>query len=191
VHGEVAARPACCGGRVSGSGVSADVLSTLGAGGAQTVTPAGSSRALLPPYVESRFITIAGDTRRALYMHPPSSVALELDVPANAFFQTAIGIDPPAWTQPTGDGVRFIASVESQGRREVVLDRILDPRSRDGDRRWIDVWADLTPYAGRHVRLTLATDARADASFDWAAWAHPQVVVWHAARPSPAEPHPW
>jgi hypothetical protein len=47
----------------------------------------------------------------------------------------------------------------------------------------------LEAFAGQDVRLVLRTDAAQDTSYDWAGWANPQVVIWHAARPHPGIPH--
>jgi hypothetical protein len=73
--------------------------------------------------------------------------------------------------------VRFVATVAAEGGSpSVVLDRDLNPRARGEQRRWVDVLADLAPWAGRRVRLTLRTEGRADPAYDWAGWGEPVVV---------------
>ncbi|HEX2036828.1 MAG TPA: hypothetical protein VHS99_21825, partial [Chloroflexota bacterium] len=176
------------GGAIPGARVAVDVAAAIGQGKVEVRSPAGSSRAWQPPYVDQRWLTIGGETRRWLGLHPPAEVAVSLRVPAGAYLQAALGIDPEVWERPTGDGVRFVLEAERrhQGTREVVWARGVNPRARGEDRRWLDVWVSLAHLAGQEVTLILRTEPRDDATFDWAGWANPQVVVWDAPRLSPA-----
>jgi hypothetical protein len=77
--------------------------------------------------------------------------------------------------------VRFVAEVAplagpGAGQPAVVLDAVLNPRARGEQRRWADAVADLTPWAGRRVALTLRTEGRGDPAYDWAGWGAPAVV---------------
>ena len=58
----------------------------------------------------------------------------------------------------------------------MLLDATVHPRGRGEQRRWLDVAADLRPWVGQRVRLSLRTDPRDDPSFDWSGWAEPVVV---------------
>jgi hypothetical protein len=62
------------------------------------------------------------------------------------------------------------------GAAATVVDVVLNPRARGEQRRWVDVVADLGPWAGRRVALRLATEGRADPAYDWAGWGNPAVV---------------
>jgi hypothetical protein len=116
-------------------------------------------------------------TRRWLFAHAPAEVAVELVVPRGALFQTSLALDPAAWEGPLGDGVRFVVGVTPVGGAEsLVLDATVHPRGRGEQRRWLDVAADLRPWAGQRVRLSLRTEPRQDPSFDWSGWAEPVVV---------------
>jgi hypothetical protein len=88
------------------------------------------------------------------------------------------------WTPEHGDGVAFQVSVEADGTRTSVYRRTLDPKSDPADRRWIEERIDLSPYAGREIRLMLETDPLTTTSYDWSAWADPQFVP---AELTPAE----
>ncbi len=90
-----------------------------------------------------------------------------------------------------GDGARFVLEAQGPAGRRTLLDRHVNPRARQEDRAWADVWVDLGALAGQEVRLVLRTEAVADPSFDWAGWANPQVVRWTGARPHPGERHQW
>jgi hypothetical protein len=164
-------------------------------GSATVRSPTGASLGR-ERFVDLRFLTVrAGDrplrdagprSRRWLYTHPPAEVAVEVDVPPGAYFQTGMALDPAAWESPLGDGVGFVVAVTplSGGRgsdgaagEEVVLARAwLNPRARGEDRRWVDAVADLGPWAGQRVRLTLRTDGKGDPAYDWAGWGEPAVV---------------
>ena len=116
-------------------------------------------------------------TRRWLFAHPPAEIAVDLTVPRGALFQTALAVDPAAWEGELGDGVRFLVGVRPEGGNEtLLLDATVHPRGRGEQRRWLDVAADLRPWAGQRVRLSLRTDPRDDPSVDWSGWAEPVVV---------------
>ena len=115
--------------------------------------------------------------RRWLKMHPPAAVTITLTLPANAYLQTGMVLDPAMWLAPSGDGVRFVATITPAGGPETTLFDIPNhPRAQGEHRRWIDVVADLRPWAGQHVRLTLRTDGRQDPANDWAGWGEPVIV---------------
>ncbi len=157
-------------------------------------TPAGNGAGPVPPFVELRWLQIGAETRRWLYMHPPSQASFVLRIPAHAYFQAGLALDPETWSQEYGDGVHFQLIADSptgQGVKRVLLDRPVNPRARGEDRGWVDVWVSLEALAGQEVRLTLRTDPGQDISYDWAGWANPQIVIWDAARPDPGAPHAW
>jgi hypothetical protein len=171
--------------------VALDVAGAVARSRAQTFAPSSQGAGVLPPFLDVRYQVVAREERRWLYMHPPSAVGVRLRVPRHAYFQAGLALDPDAWSTPTGDGVRFILQAERANGSVVLLDRHLNPRAREEERRWNDVWVSLAPLAGEDVRLLLRTDPAQDATFDWAGWANPQVVIWDAARPQPGEEHTW
>jgi hypothetical protein len=136
-------------------------------------------------------------SRRWLYAHPPADVTLDVDVPADAYLQTGMALDPAAWKAPLGDGVEFtitlsplavegedVAAARSAGATGaqpggepvVLLRSWLNPRARGEDRRWVDAVLDLRPWSGRRVRLTFRTTGRGDPAYDWGGWGEPAVV---------------
>ena len=168
-----------------------DVASAVVAGDARLFAPLQPAPTRTGEYLDLRFLRIGRDERRWLYMHPPSQVSVQLVVPAHAFLQTGLALDPASWGRELGDGVRFIVEADAAGSRRVLLDRHVNPRARAEERRWLDEWVDLSGVAGQVTTITLRTDGVAEPSYDWAGWGQPQIVVWNASRPQPGEPHPW
>src|SRR5207249_4535125 len=109
--------------------------------------------------------------------------------------------DPAAWDAPAGDGVQFrVEASRLQGalpgaRSDLpaqpaqvpatALDRILNPRARVEDRRWVPVAMDLSLLAGETIRLRLRTLPRDDMNYDWSGWGNPVVVIRESARAYP------
>lgn len=120
---------------------------------------------------------VGPQARRWLKLHPPAAVTITLTLPQNAYFQTGIVLDPAMWAAPLGDGVRFIATITpAAGPETTLFDLPNHPRAQGEHRRWIDVVADLRPWAGQHVRLTLRTEGRQDPANDWSGWGEPAIV---------------
>ena len=163
-----------------------NVLEDLLAGQATVRAPTGT--ALGPDrFLDVRHLSVLAQdrpprdvgprARRWLKMHPPAAVAINLTLPENAYLQTGIVLDPAMWQASLGDGVRFIATITPAGGPETTLFDIPNhPRAQGEHRRWIDVVADLRPWAGRQVQLTLRTDGRQDPANDWAGWGEPVIV---------------
>jgi hypothetical protein len=188
--------PPAAGGAVAGPGALARGLTgAVLAGAASVDSPSGATLGR-DRFVDVRYLAVrAGDrpladagarSRRWLFAHPPADVAVDVDVPADAYLQTGMALDPATWEAPLGDGVEFTVTltplaVAGAGGAEpaepVVLVRSwLNPRARGEDRRWVDAVLDLRPWAGRRVRLTFRTSGRGDPAFDWGGWGEPAIV---------------
>jgi hypothetical protein len=131
--------------------------------------------------------------RRLLFVHPPTIVTVDVDVPVtrngdHAYLQSAMAIDPEVWNAPLGDGVRFMVVASARQRaggpplanitpEVTILDDVMNPRADGNQRRWVDVLVPLDQWTGERVRLQLMTDPREEPSSDWAGWGEPQVVV--------------
>ena len=170
------------GDRILIDGIIDDVL----AGRASVSSPSGAVLGA-DKFVDVRSLTVQAQdrplkdagpsTRRWLFTHPPTQISVDLTVPSEAYFQASLAMDPAMWNAPLGDGVRYQVTVTPQGGSgATVLDLSVNPRAKGEQRRWLDVVADLRPWAGQAVRLTLRTDPRQDPSNDWAGWSEPAVV---------------
>ncbi len=110
--------------------------------------------------------TVGGVAREGLFAHPPNhgrAVAIfPMSLPtAPAKFQTWVGIRDGS----RSDGVVFLVEING---REVARRRIVPGK-------WESLTADLTPWAGKPVVLTLVTDSDGPFTCDWAAWGEPRV----------------
>ena len=172
-------------------------------GQARVSSPSGAS---LGPdrFVDVRQLTLtdedpgrglAGRSRRQwLYMHPTSEVSVDVTLPSGKqiWFDAAATLDPAVWRADVGDGVTFIATVQSldgpaAGRTLEVLRQVVNARADPAQRRFVPLEADLTVLAGHRTRLALRTEPRDDLSFDWAGWANPVVVARLTARLRPLQ----
>ncbi|MGH2351952.1 MAG: hypothetical protein ACRDJN_10110, partial [Chloroflexota bacterium] len=146
----------------------------------------------LGPFVHIQRLGIGTRERRWLYMHPPASVSITLQLPERAAFQAGLALDPRTWQAEGADGVRFILEVQPAGGAVArVFDEHVNPRGREEHRAWLNRWIDLSPSGGRQVTLTLRTEPAHTLPYDWAGWADPVIIVQQdARRPGGGPPGP-
>ncbi len=186
-----------------------NVAEAAATGRARITSPGGASIGA-GRHVEVRQLTVndgdpdrgaaATSRRQWLYLHPPSSVSVEVALPAGrtVWFQSTLALDPQVWGVDVGDGARYLVSVaplDRQGRpgaSETVLDTTVNPRAQGAHRRWLPVEADLSRWAGRVVRVSLSTEHLGDVNYDWSGWGQPVVTVRETdrVRPLAAQPLP-
>ncbi|HVG98967.1 MAG TPA: hypothetical protein VNK05_18810, partial [Chloroflexota bacterium] len=185
---------------VAGGALLVNLAEAARAGQARIASPSGATLGR-DRFADVRFLTLtdpdagrgaAGTSRREwLYLHPPSEVSVDVALPAGrtVWFQSVVALDPETWSAPEGDGVRFRLTVTPLGDGDpgprTVLDHALNPRAEASERRWVPVEADLSPWGGRTVRLTLSTVPGEDTAYDWAGWGDPVVSVRESARDRP------
>jgi hypothetical protein len=124
--------------------------------------------------------TIAGDTRRAVFVRPTTRITWDLTLPNKGLLRTAMGIDPSVWDRDS-DGVQFRIGISTGNRFEPLMVRRVDPHHVPADRGWIPVTIDLARYSGQQVHLVLATDPGTSGSADTrdrlAYWAAPAITL--------------
>ena len=148
-----------------------DLVSTLSS--AET-RPAGKAF----PVVDQE---IGGETLRAISAEPPSRIIWKMQVPRDAWLKTSLGVKPEAWDKE-GNGVLFRIGVSDGKSYEELLNQHVDPKSSQGDRRWIPVNLDLSAYSEMDVELIFNTNSgppnqKDDPTNDFAVWGAPQVYV--------------
>lgn len=125
----------------------------------------------------------------ALFLHPPASVSIALRVPAErAALHFLIGLDPAA-REWQSDGATFRVWVTAPtGKRALAAELPID---RETARRgWVPGWANLQPWVGQSITLTLESDAgpNGDTTDDWFAWGEPALTSPSAARYATEQP---
>ncbi|MDQ3701266.1 MAG: 6-pyruvoyl-tetrahydropterin synthase-related protein [Chloroflexota bacterium] len=139
---------------------------------------------------QDREIGIAGVSRREwLYASVPSSVSVDVALPPmnEGWFQALLAVDPVAWLDASGAQFRVQVTslvTASDPGPVTLLERTLDPLQRPADRRWVPVVADLSPWAGQTVRLTLHTTPgmRQGGGAVRAGWGTPMIVTGETPR---------
>lgn len=124
-------------------------------------------------------VSLAGETKRSIYVAEPSRLVWEETIPPNAWLQVALGVREEAWARE-GAGVLFMVGVSQDGRYEELVSLIVNPHANAADRQWLPVLLDLAPWAGQRVELVLNTRvAHADASpaNHLAVWGAPAIVT--------------
>src|SRR5207302_6855105 len=106
----------------TGSTLLVNVAEAARLGAAQVNSPAGSNAGNLFLHVQQLSVGDGDDRERGwpgtsrrqwLYMHPPSSVSVEIAIPPHeqTWLQASLTLDPAVWQTDNGDGVRFLATV--------------------------------------------------------------------------------
>lgn len=138
---------------------------------------------------EAGFPNSVGLNARTLFTHPNVQVSRVLYVsPRQPALRFALGLDPAARRWPT-DGATFrIWISEGTAPPQQVFERTLDRAT--ALRGWTRGWADLSPWAGATITLTLAVDGGPgrDTTADWFGWAAPTLTTVEAARLSALAP---
>jgi len=120
------------------------------------------------------------DGRRAYVLHCPwragtGSVSLEyyLILPRRTPITLRFGIAMRADITEKSDGVTFSASVVAEGKSTALM------REHYTKAEWKDFRFDLSPFAGRRIRLIFYTEAgpKRDASFDFSMLGEPTITV--------------
>lgn len=147
--------------------------------------PQAETRTSQPPTekaFEVKSVTLGGETKKAIYMHPTSRLIYKrTDIPENGWLRVWLGIEEDCWTK-SADGVLFRVGVSDGRTYDELLKQHVDPLNNNSDRRWIPVTIDLSAYAGQQVDLTFNTNSslpgRGDnATWDHAVWGQPEIFV--------------
>lgn len=124
-------------------------------------------------------VTLAGQTKKSIYVAEPSRVIWEEIIPDGGWMQVSLGVREEAWTRE-GSGVLFLIGVSHEGRYEELVSLIVNPYANAADRQWLPVLLDLSPWAGQRVELifnTRVSHAEASPANHLAVWGAPAIVT--------------
>ena len=121
-------------------------------------------------------LTVNGETRRCLFMHPVSSAEFNLVVPARAKLVFGVGVAQDVWDKG-GDGVEFRVSITEGADETMLFTRYVNPKAHDSDRLWHEEEVDLSLYEGQRISLVFSTDSGPadDPRWDSAGWSNPMI----------------
>jgi hypothetical protein len=124
---------------------------------------------------------LAGEKKQAIYTVPASRIIYKARIPDDAWLRVSVGTKPESWTQE-GDGVLFRFGVSDGRSYDPLFTQHVNPFANPGDRKWIQVWVDLSAYAGEEVQLIFNTNTSPegkgdDPRNDHALWGSPEIVV--------------
>ncbi len=106
-------------------------------------------------------------------------------VPDGGVFEAGLAMGRRAWKPYSSDGARFVARLECDGIRRVLIDRTLRPAETEADRRWIRTQCGLAAFAGREITLHLEIDPLDSTEGDYAYWTAPTVFGGNNVRRTP------
>ena len=126
-------------------------------------------------------VDLNGERKPAIAVPPDSRMTFKVQVPEDGWLRVSVGTKPESWTQE-GDGSYFLVGVSDGRTFDELFTQHVNPFAVAGDRKWIQVWVDLSAYAGEEIELKFNTrtgppkhegDARADTPL----WGAPEIVV--------------
>jgi hypothetical protein len=126
-------------------------------------------------------VELNGERKRAIAVPPDSRLTFKVQVPDEGWLRVSVGTKPESWTQE-GDGSYFLVGVSDNRTFDDLFTQHVNPFANGGDRKWIEVWVDLSAYAGEEVELKFNTrtgppkregNARGDAPL----WGDPEIVI--------------
>ena len=123
-------------------------------------------------------VSLAGETKKSIYVAEPSRVIWEETVPARGWLQVSLAVREEAWTRE-GSGVLFLVGISHEGRYEELVSLIVNPYANAADRQWLPILLDLSPWAGQRVELifnTRVAHAEASTANHLAVWGAPAIV---------------
>lgn len=138
----------------------------------------------LPAGVGVAFLGAHRQTRTSVQMPLPGSVSYPVTIPSDAHLSlgftlsvSAFMVETPELAEPARFLVRFI---DDEGTRTTLMERNVDARNVESDRRWFDERIDLSSLAGETGTLEFTVENLGDAEKARQAsifWSAPRVVT--------------
>ena len=112
---------------------------------------------------------------------PNTRITYKVRIPDDAWMRVSVGMKPESWTQE-GDGVLFRFGASDGRTYDELFTQHVNPFANAGDRKWIQVWVDLSAYAGEDMELIFNTNTSPagkgnDPRNDHALWGEPAIVI--------------
>jgi len=131
-----------------------------------------------PHFEVTTFIMPAGNEKQTILMHPPARITYPLDLrqKTSALLRFSLAMDPETW-EWGGDGSTFEVWVNDGEKDTPVFGKYVSNSS--ADHRWHDHLLELSPYAGRYIKLSFVTGPGPNNDFtgDRAGWGDPRLCL--------------
>jgi hypothetical protein len=126
-------------------------------------------------------VGLNGESKKAIAVPPDSRLTFKVQVPDDGWLRVSVGTKPDSWTQE-GDGSFFLVGVADGRTFDQLFSEHVNPFGNAGDRKWIQVWVDLSAYAGEQVDLVFNSRSgppkrEGDTRADMPLWGSPEIVV--------------
>ncbi len=167
------------------------VLKRFGSGNELDLYESLSRAAIKTPnklFVGKTLFALDGIARKTILAHPPSRIEYALTIPSNAKLEGWIGMEPSTH-EKSESGVIFTIEIDGQQLAEFYL----HPRERKEDRGWHPIHLDLQSWAGKTVRLTLASSVPDSSKHDFCAagWGSLEIYGDNQESPEAYKPSVW
>jgi ABC-type polysaccharide/polyol phosphate transport system ATPase subunit len=137
-----------------------------------------SAKITAPPTIPVReqTIEINYSPRRIIFAHPPSEITYSVLIQPGLSLAFAIGIMPGAWDK-IPQGVKFDIDVLSEGIKENIFSRVLQPKRNVGDRGWHNFIVSLERFSGKTISIIFRTSGSGeDLSYGWSSWGWGKII---------------
>jgi hypothetical protein len=126
-------------------------------------------------------VELNGERKKAIAVPPDSRLTFKVQIPDEGWLRVSVAAKPESWTQE-GDGSFFLVGVSDGRTFDQLFTQHVNPFGNAGDRKWVEVWVDLSAYAGEEVELKFNTrtgppNHEGDARADMPLWGAPEIVV--------------
>lgn len=141
--------------------------------------PHATQRRPSPEAFRAIDVSLAGESKKSIYVAEPSRLIWEEVIPPHAWLQVSLGVREEAWVRE-GSGVLFMVGISQDGRYQELVSLVVNPFANAADRQWLPLLLDLSPWAGQRVELVLNTrvaHADATAANHLALWGAPAIVT--------------
>jgi len=119
-------------------------------------------------------IRIHDVVHRTVPASPSGHLEYEVDIPADAHFTAALGINEDHHDRPP---IEFVVKVRKGDRETVASTQLVDPLNKPAHRRWLPLDVDLSKHTGKATLILETRGYESDKEdLRWAYWGSPAVT---------------
>ncbi len=121
---------------------------------------------------------IDGETKAALFLHPPAEVVYQFKVPPRARFRAFVALQREAWGKNPNGVVFRVQASSVHGGESIRWTHHVHPGGFLHHRAWNECNLSLGQFADQEVTLTLSTNPpyKGTIQYAWAVWGDPAIL---------------